>query len=330
MKRKFSTKVIVLFLIFQLIFFIITMPFIVFYGPFDNVKRIVVGSSMNSFRHQYIAKIFLSQEEINKILKQDDIEVFNQKNIKIIESNIRKKDMKAKNIERYNISSDRFKGYVIIVNNPFTIKVGYSTKLGEKGEITSKIAQNYGAAAAINGGGFAYKSKNKTWIGTGGNPVGFLITDGNVKFQKVNNNDEKLDVMAITKEGVLLVGKHSLNDMKRMNVKEAITFGPPLVVDGKGTIKSGNGGWGIAPRTAIGQRKDGSIIFLVIDGRQPPFSYGATLKDVQNIMIKYDAYNATNLDGGASATMYYNNKVINNPSSPLGERAVPSIIYVKN
>ena len=85
---------------------------------------------------------------------------------------------------------------------------------------------------------------------------------------------------------------------------------------------------GIAPRTAIGQRKDGAILFLVSDGRQVR-SIGATLKDVQDIMLEYGAYNATNLDGGSSPTMYYDGEVINNPCDPLGERSIPSVVYVE-
>jgi exopolysaccharide biosynthesis protein len=134
--------------------------------------------------------------------------------------------------------------------------------------------------------------------------------------------------MAITKEGVLLVGPHSINEMKKLGVTEAISFGPAIIVNGETTIKSGDGGWGIAPRTAIGQREDGTILMLVIDGRQAD-SLGATLKDVQNIMVKYEAYNATNLDGGSSSTMYYDDEIVNNPCDPLGERSVPSIVYVK-
>ena len=113
-----------------------------------------------------------------------------------------------------------------------------------------------------------------------------------------------------------------------MNVQEAITFGPALVVNGQGTITSGDGGWGMAPRTAIGQKKDGAILMLVIDGRQAS-SLGATLKDVQDIMLQYDAYTATNLDGGSSTTMYHEGEVINNPANSLGERSVPSILYVE-
>lgn len=125
-----------------------------------------------------------------------------------------------------------------------------------------------------------------------------------------------------------MVGKYTLDEIKNLDIKEAVSFGPALVVNGKPMIKSGDGGWGIAPRTAIGQKADGTVIFLVIDGRAIS-SVGATLKDVQNIMLDYGAVNATNLDGGSSTTMYYKGKVINNPSNPLGERMVPTIFYAK-
>jgi exopolysaccharide biosynthesis protein len=113
-----------------------------------------------------------------------------------------------------------------------------------------------------------------------------------------------------------------------MKIRDAISFGPALIINGKPLIKKGDGGWGIAPRTAIGQRKDGTILLLVIDGRQKS-SIGATLKDVQNVLLEYGAYNAANLDGGSSTTMYYNGNLINSPSDILGERAIPSAFIIK-
>lgn len=105
-------------------------------------------------------------------------------------------------------------------------------------------------------------------------------------------------------------------------------FWTSLIINGKPTIKKGDGGWGIAPRTAIAQRKDGTVLLLVIDGRQKD-SIGATLKEVQDILLKYDAYNASNLDGGSSTTMYYQDRVVNKPSDILGERAIPTAFIVK-
>jgi exopolysaccharide biosynthesis protein len=153
------------------------------------------------------------------------------------------------------------------------------------------------------------------------------MSNGVTKFNDITNPDKKIDITAITKKGQLIVGPHSLNDLQKLGATEAISFGPELVINGKGTIKSGDGGWGIAPRTAIGQRSDGAIILLAIDGRTTK-SIGASLKDVQNIMLQYGAVNASNLDGGSSTTMYYNGEIINNPCDPLGERAVPSAFIV--
>ena len=110
---------------------------------------------------------------------------------------------------------------------------------------------------------------------------------------------------------------------------EGITFGPPLVVNGQKTITHGDGGWGIGPRTAIGQRRDGTVLFLVIDGRQVGYSVGASLADVQNIMYEQGAYIAANLDGGSSSTLYLNGKVVNKPADLLGERMIPTAFIVK-
>ncbi|MEY8001030.1 phosphodiester glycosidase family protein [Clostridium sp. Mt-5] len=325
-KKKSVWKLIFCFLLFECIFTGITVPFLVFYGPFDNVKRTVVGASMTTLSHQYIAKLFLSDNDIQKIVAGNTAENIEQDNVKPLSF----ENKHDSSIEREDITDGRkFKGYILIIHDPTRIKVGYSKKLGVAGELTSRIAKDNNAVAAINGGGFKdSSSSNSKWTGTGGKPTGILMSSGNIVANDISDPNQKLEVMAITSKGQLLVGNHSLNEMKEKGVTEAISFGPALVVNGKGTIKSGDGGWGIAPRTSIGQRADGAILFLVIDGRQTK-SVGASLKDVQNIMIKYGAINATNLDGGSSSTMYYEGEVINNTCDPLGERSVPSAIYVK-
>ena len=101
-----------------------------------------------------------------------------------------------------------------------------------------------------------------------------------------------------------------------MGLKGWVTFGPVLIHNGVpmdiSKIPSG-----LNPRTAIGQRKDGCILMLVIDGRQV-HSYGATYRDVQDVMLEYGAVNALNLDGGSSTTMWYNGAYVNSCSSANG------------
>lgn len=322
--KRFSFKIFLYFIIFELFFTGVTAPFIIFHGPFKNVRKTMVGAAMTTLKHQYIATLFLSDKEIKEILSEDSIQTVKQDK----EDLLKFENKHDNTIERYDISyGKKFKGYMLVVHDPTRVKIGTSSKLGIQGELTSQIARNKRAKAAINAGGFTDKSGNSSWTGTGGNVEGVVISNGKVVFNSDKNGNFNGDVAAITKKGVLVVGNHSLEELTKLNVQEAITFGPPIVVNGQGTITSGDGGWGIAPRTAIGQRKDGAILMLAIDGRQAS-SLGATLKDVQDIMLQYDAYTATNLDGGSSTTMYHEGEVINNPANSLGERSVPTIFYV--
>ncbi|SHE84578.1 phosphodiester glycosidase family protein [Clostridium fallax] len=324
-KKKFKWGTFFKFIIFELIFTMITVPFLIYYGPFQNVKRSLVGAAMTSLSHQYLATAFLSKDKINEILGENSIEEIKQDNNSQEVLLPKKHD---DTIERYDIEGKKFKGYILVVKDPTRVKVGYSSKLGREGQTTSQIAKNFNAVAAINGGGFTDVSATSEWTGNGGTPTGIIISDGKEVFNDLKP-DAKVEMMAITNKGRLLVGKYSPNELKKYNVTEAISFGPPLVVNGKPTIKTGDGGWGIAPRTVIGQRKDGSMLFLVIDGRQILNSIGATLKEAQDVMLQYGAVNAVNLDGGKSTTMYFEGEVINNPSDHLGERAVPSVVMVK-
>ena len=309
------------FLIFQFVFALITMPLLIFYGPFEEVRGTLVGASWNTLNHRYIARFFLSDEAITRIIRSsfaDDPTARGE--------TLQKLDLSGghdSTIEVYNIEGRDFEGKLMVVHDPTRIAVGYSSMFPDSGETTSQIAKNNGGVAAINAGGFL----DSGWTGTGGIPMGFIIHDGEVIFDQYDNRDVKQETVAFTEEGMLIVGRHTINQLMEYGVKEGVSFGPPLIVNGKPTIKKGDGGWGIAPRTAIGQRKTGEVLLLVIDGRTLD-SFGATLREIQDILLEYGAFNAANLDGGSSTTMYYNGKVINRPSDKLGERLVPSAFVV--
>ena len=115
-------------------------------------------------------------------------------------------------------------------------------------------------------------------------------------------------------------------------MSEAVEFGPNLIVNGKTAKIHGDGGWGIAPRSVIAQRKDGVILFLIIEGRLPGYSIGASMNDVIDILLRYKAYNAANLDGGASSTMSIEGKLWNRASAggEYGGRSVSNAWIVTN
>ena len=87
-----------------------------------------------------------------------------------------------------------------------------------------------------------------------------------------------------------------------MGVRDAVSWGPFLIVNGKQSFIRGNGGWGYAARSAIGQREDGIVLLLVISSNQIR-TKGADMVDLAEIMKRYHAINAANLDGGTSTVM---------------------------
>lgn len=330
-KKNKRLKKVLLFITFFIIFTVIIFPFYLFYGPFTKVRNIIVTTSMATMNHKYIAKLFLSTAKIDEIMGVEakatnaTAEVVNQ-NMNTVQAS--EDDNSTEVIE---LKGKKFHGKVIIVHNPFKVKVGYSSQLMTIGETTSKMASDNNAIAAINGGGFNDTSPNgKIGSGIGGIPIGIVMTGGKLIYPTENvNYDAKMPcTMGINDQGHLIVGgPYSINDLINMKVKEALTFSPTLVVNGSPYI-SATTVMGVNPRTAIGQRKNGDIIFLAVDGRQA-FELGASLKDVQQVMLDLGAENAMCMDGGASTTMYFKGEIINNPSNMLGERSLPTIIYAE-
>lgn len=319
--KKSKFKNVMIFLVFQLIFGMVTMPIFIFYGPFEDIKRTVVGASWNTLSHQYIAKFFLTDAAIERILGSgyavDPTD--NGEQLQMLKFGNKHTDR----IDVYNIDGGDFQGKLMVIYDPTRIVAGYSSRLPKSGETTSTIAKKNGAVAAVNAGGFI----DTSWTGTGGAPLGFIIHDGKVVYNQLKSENVRQETVAFTKDGMLIVGKHTVSQLKKSGVTEGVSFGPPLIVNGKPTITKGDGGWGIAPRTAIGQKETGEVLLLVIDGRALN-SFGATLKDVQDILLQYGAVNAANLDGGSSTTMYLNGQIINKPSDKLGERTVPTAFMV--
>ena len=314
--KRFFNNIVVKFILITLVFFIITSPIVVLFGPFGNLKRAVVGAIMRSRHPQYITWLY-DQEELNQIL--GTVTTTDKQNVFAFKPRT-DATLKLKKIE-----TSRFVGYLLEIPNPKRIEVATAEDINEKGDTTSSIAKKNNAVAAINGGGFY--DPNGTRIGR--LPYGFILHQGKYLLGQQVDDKEKVDFVGMTKSGNLIAGNYNKKELRALGAVEGLTFGPPLIINGQKVIKSGDGGWGISPRSAIGQKKDGTMLFLVIDGRQPGYSIGATLVDSQNILYENGAYIAANLDGGSSTTLYYNGKVVNKPADLLGERMIPTAFIVK-
>lgn len=304
------------------LFFLLFISFIGFlyapFQPFEGLRSLWVTSAMTTMNHQYLAKWFFKDATIQKILDDNQALALGNSNPSAIHT---KKTGSDQGMELIDISQKGFKGYLLKVKNPARVEVAATRFLGKKGERAEEIAKETGALAVINGGVFDDPQGN----GSGGQPLGILIAGGKILYK---DPVKTYDVIGLDRNNVLVLGHYTLTQIKQMGIRDAVSFSPFLVVDGKPAITQGDGGWGIAPRTAIGQTRDGTILMLVIDGRQLG-SLGATLKDVQEIMLQNGAYNVANLDGGASTVLYYNQQIVNHPSSPYGDRHAPSFFIVK-
>ena len=314
--NSFFSKTWVKFILLVFIFTAVTSPFVVLFGPFSNLKRTVVGAILQSRHPQYVTWLF-SPDELKHILgsvgtvKSQDLFKFKAK--------------EDDSLTLHKIESSRYVGFILEIPDPRRIQVATAQNIEEKGDTTSNIAKANGAVAAINAGGFY----DPNGTGTGRLPYGFILRDGDYILGKDVGPDEDVDFVGFSKSGNLIAGNYNKTQLKEMGAVEGITFGPPLIVDGKKMITEGDGGWGVGPRTAIGQKKDGTVLFLVVDGRQPGYSLGATLRDVQDILYEQGCYIAANLDGGSSSTLFYNGSVVNKPADLLGERMIPTTFIVK-
>lgn len=301
--------------------------------PFVELRELWVTTAMKTFHHQWLATKFISKEEINRIMDNNKVietsEVTNVSNIKIDEKSdeeenynknaiaererLEKEQEEKDKIEVIDVSGDKYKGKVIIVHNPQRIELGVIDNIGgkDRGLTLGELVKKYNALGGINAGGFGDYEGH----GNGGIPTGIVVKDGQVIYK----SDEKtFNVVGFNYDNQLITGKFTLDDIKKNNIKDAVSFGPALIINGKPTEMKGDGGWGIQPRTAIGQTATGEIVLLTIDGRQPLYSVGASLKDMQDVLLQYNVVNGSNLDGGSSTVMYYDGKVINKPCGPMG------------
>ena len=330
--KKFKPVVFFIGIIYIVVFLGITTPLLLLFGPYENTKKVFISTVLGT-RHAYLITDFMSQETINEILgvkKEEEPKEQVTQNIATDIDKIKVKYTSGNDISRYDIHTDRYNGYVLEIKNPLGVKVAMTKYVGKIGQKTSEMAEEHNAIAAINGGAFVDESSDGTlYAGTGAEPGGFVISGGKVIYPKNNikkNNVE--NVIAFTKGGKLIVGDHTLVELQKLDVQEAMCFRRPnIIINGEPQVKDKNAD-GLNPRTAVGQKEDGTVIFVVIDGRKIT-SPGASIYDVQQIMLERGAINAGALDGGYSSTMYYKGDVINSPNAWDGERSVATAFYVE-
>lgn len=219
-----------------------------------------------------------------------------------------------------NLSGPGYLGYMMVVLDPARICLGTLPAFGGDGLTLSRMVARYDCIAGINGGGF----DDPGGMGDGGVPIGMTVVDGEVLFAE---EGVSYSFAGFDGDCILHTGQMTPQEAREKNIRFGCSFGPVLVSNGE-PVSSSVLLSGVNPRTAIGQRADGAVLLLVIEGRQAR-SIGATFEDLSDIMLRYGAVNAYNLDGGSSSNMWFDGEYIGNSASLIGDRAIPTAFLVK-
>ncbi len=290
-------------------------------GPFPTAQKLFVVSVTETSAVKFLANIYFTKDEVNEILEENKVLVPTE-----VTDTTQPFEMPAvteptDDIEIVEVSGSTFKGKMMIVHDPSRVKLATLPSFGDHyGKRVEEFVEESNAVAGINAGGFV----DLNGVGKGGMPLGLLIKDGKILSGSAAT---ECNVIGISYENRLIVGNMTGQQALDMNIRDGVYFEPTLIVNGTPAEVSGTGG-GLNPRTAIGQRADGAMLLLVIDGRQP-HSIGATLQDVMQVMLDFEAVNASNLDGGSSSVMVYEGEIINVCASLYGSRTQPAAFIVE-
>lgn len=234
------------------------------------------------------------------------------------EEAVLKRTNKNNDYKIIEIKDSKFHGFLTAIYEPERLKVVATSQMGKAGEFLVDISKQHNAVFGINGGGFADANFN----GDGGTPLGITISGGN--YLTESSYGGAYGVIGFNKENKLVLGKYSAAKTRELGLRDAVTFGPMLIQDGKACTEFGTAALGRASRSAIGQREDGIILFLVLDGDRTK-GQGAVYKEEIEILKRYGAVNAANLDGGTSSCMTVHSKLVNDPTSMNGEHRTREI-----
>lgn len=309
-------------------------------GPSPTARNLFVMSVRETSAIGWLANIYFTEEEIAQIENKKEVEDFVEVDTSLIQ--IPKEtepeegqqpqedqgpvadawglvDEDGDGIILQEVKGQGYSGYMMVVLDPSRVIVGSVPQYyGIRGYTVEEMVKQFDAVAGTNAGGFY----DPDGFGNGSIPDTMIVYDGKVYYSEYGTRQ---GFVGFDSNHILHVSRNiTKQEIKEKDIRYGVCFGPVLIVNGEPCdVNHG----GINPRTAIGQRSDGAILMLVIDGRQV-ISMGATMQDLIDIMMDYGAVNACNLDGGSSTLMWYDGGYVNNCASVIGIRPVPTTILV--
>ncbi|MCR5483374.1 MAG: phosphodiester glycosidase family protein [Bacilli bacterium] len=310
---------------FTILYVVLCIVFInLLYGPFPKFREWLITTAMETMNHQYLCKIFYNDTYINNLLSQNYlVEPDEEMNAELIKKELddsfeydENNEYEVKMFknhtkdEIYRIIRFKVNGqnaYLAVVYDPAYCEFLTSGKFPYSGEYIVDMAKRTNALVAVNGGRFIDPT-NKS---NGNNPAGVTIQ----KRKIITDHDYESGMGAIgfNQDNILVLYKNkTAQQLLDLGVRDCVTSLPFLIVNGVPSFTKGNGGYGYAARTAVGQRIDGVTLLLVVDSNETRTN-GASMKDLTDIMLHYGAINAAALDGGTSTVMVEKGITISRP-----------------
>jgi len=182
-------------------------------------------------------------------------------------------------------------------------------------ETTSAMAVRSNALLAISGDYYGYRD------------TGIVIRNGTLY-----RDDPQQDILAFFPDGTMKTyhpDEISGIQLVEMGATQAFAFGPSLLENGQALDYYDNSDVNPRnPRSAIGMIEPYHFLFIVVDGRAEGYSVGMKLSELAQVFASRGCISAYNLDGGGTATMFFNGQRINKPLGGEDERGLSDIIYI--
>ncbi len=287
----------------------------IFNGPSPAAREVLTMSLIEASATKWVPALFIGEEMVTQITTtvnaplQEEVSsttsIVINKGSAITATTDEWKDH-PDGIRIEHVPGDTYNAHVMIIRNPAQVYMATSTEkfsTAIPGKRINVAIEDEGAIAAINAGAFFDDGTAGSAVGS--YPLGLVMS--NDKCVWTSGQQPGLQGFAgFNDEDILVVSKTNLTEAQaeEMNIRDGCCFGPVLLMNGEVNMEAYNNNSGWNPRTAIGQRSDGAVIFVCIDGRQVG-SPGGTYADIINIMVEYGAVNACNMDGGSSSVMMY-------------------------
>lgn len=301
----------------MLLITIYSMGLIFCYGPSVHARNLFVTTLLETGQMKFVVGLLMSDDKVQEIVNSNSMSSLNTE---IDNSLINTEGNTNKDgIELVEIAGSTYYAKMIIVNDPSRVKLAtiYDGSWKEKGVTLDKLVNDNDAYAGVNGG--LYVSNGNS----GGKPMGLVVRDSKIEYNNPTGI-AGLHLVGFSEDNLLKVidlsGKNKEEVekvIKDEKIRDAVAFQEEasdannhfvkLIINGEERETKGSGS-GANPRTAIGQRADGTVLLLVTDGRGASGHLGATAADLIEVMKEYGAVNAANIDGGSSSSMYYNGK----------------------